>query len=137
MLLIEGWSKDGLTNEQIAHNMGVNRATLYKWQNKSNNIEDALKRGKEVADREVENALFNKAIGYEYTEEQLANNGDVVTVTKYMKPDTTSQIFWLKNRKPKEWRDKQNIEHDANIEINNAYANLTEDELRSLANYED
>ncbi|MEB7461491.1 hypothetical protein NGC05_02225 [Staphylococcus succinus] len=54
-----------------------------------------------------------------------------------MKPDTTSQIFWLKNRKPKEWRDKQNIEHDANIEINNAYANLTEDELRSLANYED
>lgn len=117
--------------------MGVNRATLYKWQSKSNNIEDALKRGKEVADREVENALFNKAIGYEYTEEQLANNGDVVTVTKYMKPDTTSQIFWLKNRKPKEWRDKQNIEHDANIEINNAYANLTEDELRSLANYED
>ncbi|KDE96209.1 hypothetical protein CM54_04030 [Staphylococcus sp. TE8] len=137
LLLIEGWSKDGLTNEQIAHNMGVHRATLHKWQKKVTDIDNALKRGKEVVDREVENALFKNAVGFHYTEEQLTDTGEIVQVSKYHKPNTTAQIFWLKNRKPNIWRDKQNIEHGGSIENNvNHYANLSEAELKKLAGYE-
>lgn len=88
LLKMEGWARDGLTDEQIAENIGINRDTLYRWKKEHPDISDALKKGKEVVDFEVENALFKNAI-----------NGD-----------TTAQIFWLKNRRPDKWRDKQNIE---------------------------
>lgn len=137
LLLIEGWARDGLTNDQIAQNIGITPRTLYNWAKKHVLIFQSLKRGKEVVDRQVENALFNKAIGYEYTEEQVIPDGQIVTVTKYMKPDTTAQIFWLKNRKPNQWRDKQNIEHDAHIHQNIDLTNISEKELRKLSKIND
>ena len=60
---LEGWARDGLTDEQIAKNIGIKRPTLYAWKKDSSDIADALKRGKEVVDVEVENALLKKAIG--------------------------------------------------------------------------
>ena len=66
LLLIEGWARDGLTDEQIAHNIGIRRETLCVWKNKYPNISNALKKGKEVVDRQVENALLKRALGYEY-----------------------------------------------------------------------
>lgn len=88
LLLIEGWARDGLIDEQIAHNMGINVGTLYEWKKKYAKIDEALKKGKEVIDYQVENALLKNAL----------------------RGDTTAQIFWLKNRKPNAWREKQNIE---------------------------
>lgn len=85
LLLLQGWARDGLTDEQIAHNMGINVATLYRWKNEHSKIRDTLKKTKEVVDRAVENALFKKAI----------------------EGDTTAMIFWLKNRRPNDWRDKR------------------------------
>ena len=85
LLLLQGWARDGLTDEQIAHNMGITAKTLYEWKNKYSDIRDVLKKTKEVVDREVENALFKKAI----------------------EGDTTAMIFWLKNRRPNAWRDKR------------------------------
>lgn len=134
LLLIEGWARDGLTNEQIAQNIGITPRTLYNWSKKHILIFQSLKRGKDVVDRQVENALFNKAIGYEYTEEHVTPDGRIVTLTKYMKPDTTAQIFWLKNRKSQQWRDKQNIEHNANINHSLDLSNISESDLRKLAN---
>lgn len=84
LTLLEGWARDGLNDEQIAHNIGINPATLYDWKKKYHKISEALKKGKEVVDYQVENALLDKAL-----------NGD-----------TTAQIFWLKNRRPEKWRDK-------------------------------
>lgn len=81
---LEAWARDGLTDEQIAHNAGISRSTLAKWRTDHQDISDALKKGKEVVDYEVENALLLKALC-----------GDV-----------TAQIFWLKNRRPDKWRDK-------------------------------
>lgn len=230
LILIEGWARDGLTDEQIASNMGISRSTLNAWKVKFPDISDTLKKGKEVVDRLVENALLKRALGYEYTEttkeriidtgqkkrhggeseltekdwefsvkyfngkcaycgeytsnptkdhikplhaggELTRNNvipcckrcnsskkdnemlswfqkqpfydtkraqkiydyvdfinslGDlldeqtgqmVVTkeVTKQVIPDTTAQIFWLKNRKPEEWRDKREV--DSKVEV--------------------
>ena len=84
LILLQGWARDGLKDEQIAHNIGIRRTTLYDWKNKYPEINDALKKGKEIVDYEVENALLKRA-----------KQGDV-----------TAQIFWLKNRRPEKWRDK-------------------------------
>ena len=65
---IEAWKRDGLTDEQIFKNLGISRDTFYKYKEKYSDFSDALKKGKEVADIEVENALFKRAIGYRYKE---------------------------------------------------------------------
>ena len=84
LTLLEGWARDGLTDEQIAHNAGITATTLYEWKNRFPKISEALKKGKEVVDYDVENALLNKALA----------------------GDTTAQIFWLKNRMPDKWQEK-------------------------------
>lgn len=110
LTLLEGWARDGLTDEQIAHNMGCSVKTLYNWKNKHLPILQALKKGKEIVDIQVENALLKRALGYEYTEEKVEisekDGKKVVQTVKHVAPDTTAQIFWLKNRRPEKWRDK-------------------------------
>lgn len=235
LLSIGGWARDGLTDEQIAHNIGVSRSTLNDWKKKYPDISDTLKRGKEVVDRQVENALLKKALGYEQVEiireriadagqkkrhegiqeltehewqiclayfehecaycskdteltkdhlDSLKNDGalvfsnvvpackhcnsskkdkhwlawyqkqkyydtkmaqkivDYITfahlfpkesvsnelittkeVTKHYPPDTTAAIFWLKNRKPNDWRDRKDITHDGEINATVVFAN--------------
>ena len=114
------WARDGLTDEQISHNIGITRETLNQWKNRFSDISDTLKRGKDVVDREVENALFKRAVGYEYDEVKEKYECGVLTertITKKMVvPDTTAQIFWLKNRKPEEWRDKRQVEEKIEFE---------------------
>ena len=124
LILLEAWARDGLTDEQIANNMGISVASLYNYKNQHLEILEALKKGKEVVDIEVENALLKKCFGYtvpvkktfkvkriEYNPEtgkkiaeyeELVDGFDEV----HIPADTTSQIFWLKNRKPDKWRDK-------------------------------
>lgn len=114
LLKLEGWARDGLTDEQIATNIGITAKTLYDWKKKYSNICEALKRGKDVVDRQVENALLKRALGYEYEEVKEKFEGNVMTertvTKKEVIPDVTAQIFWLKNRKREVWADRQNIE---------------------------
>lgn len=127
LLKVQGWARDGLSNEQIAHNMGITFQTLYKWQDKYSELREALKKGKEVIDREVENALLKRAMGYETVEEveepvEDKETGEVqMRVTKRVKkqvaPDVTAQIFWLKNRKPAEFRDKHDVEFKGELPV--------------------
>ncbi|WP_249630018.1 helix-turn-helix domain-containing protein [Streptococcus uberis] len=118
LLLIEGWARDGLTDKQISKNIGISESTLNDWKKKFPEFSESLKQSKEIADRQVENALHKTALGFYYEEDMVTNQGDVVRVKKYSKPNTTAQIFWLKNRKPANWRDKQEIEQtNTNIEI--------------------
>lgn len=114
LLRLEGWARDGLTDEQIAKNIGIATSTLYEWKKRFEELSEALKRGKEVVDILVENALLKKALGYRYLEETNTKEG-IVTLEKFAHGDVTAQIFWLKNRKPNEWRDKQQVEHSGNI----------------------
>lgn len=245
LLLISAWARDGLTDEQIAHNMGVNVRTLYEYKNKYPQISQSLKKGKEVVDYEVENALLKRAMGYVSTEvikERLADTGQkkrhngegelterewniaikyfdnkccycgeymdeptkdhilalkkggqlspdniipccrtcnsskndrnleewykeqsffdrrrlskiydyvkfiselskmgdlgelVVTkeITKEVPPDTTAIIFWLKNRQPQKWRDKQQVEMSGELKHTNPFEGLTTNELKKL-----
>jgi DNA-binding XRE family transcriptional regulator len=116
LIRLKGWAMDGLTDKQIAHNIGVSEQTLNVWKNQYPSLFEALKNGKEVIDRQVENALLKKAMGYEYQEEVVTKIG-IETITKVAHPDTTAQIFWLKNRKRVEWRDKQELEHSGEIKM--------------------
>lgn len=118
LIRIKGWARDGLTDKEIATQCGVAPSTFNEWKKKFPELSESLKEGKDVPDRKVENALYNSAIGYYYFEEQVTNTGEVVEVRRYSKPNTTAQIFWLKNRKPDGWRDKQEVEQtNRNIEI--------------------
>ncbi|RYM02789.1 helix-turn-helix domain-containing protein [Sporolactobacillus sp. THM7-7] len=133
LIKIQGWARDGLSNEQIAHNIGINPDTLYAWIKKFPEISESLKKGKEVVDREVENALLKSALGFKFTEDAVTNKGDVVEVEKYEKPNVTAQIFWLKNRKKDVWKDKQEIEHSGEMNNRIDLSGVSIDELRRLA----
>lgn len=120
LLLLAAWARDGLTDEQIAKNIGICRDTLIQWKKKYSDISDTLKKGKEIVDIEVENALLKRALGYSFTEttrERKLNpeTGEyemVVTkeVVKDVQPEIAACFIWLKNRRPDKWRDK--VEHD-------------------------
>lgn len=125
LLLLEAWARNGLTDEQIAQNMGITPKTLYRWKEQYCQICQSLKKGKEVVDIQVENALLQKALGFTKLikkpiklKEVLYKDGKRVSEKEriecvdeevYIPPDTTAQIFWLKNRKPNDWRDKRDV----------------------------
>lgn len=141
LIVIEGWARNGLTIEQIAKNLGISKVTLYKYMNEHVELSEHLKKGKEIIDIEVENALLKRALGYKYEEVTKELLKDKKTgkeelrvtkvVTKEVQPDTTAQIFWLKNRRPEDWRDKKDIEHSGNIK--NPYENLSAEDLLKIA----
>lgn len=132
LIEVEGWARDGLIDEQIAKNLGVAYSTFRTYVTKYSALSAALKRGKEVVDREVENALLKRALGYKYDEITFENGQEVKRIRKEVQPDTTAQIFWLKNRKPIEWRDRQQIEHSGNMNVNNPFADLSTEDLKKL-----
>lgn len=120
LVLVEGWARDGLTDEQIAGNLGISKDTFYKYKKQYPDFSESLKRGKEIIDYEVENALLKKALGYEYIETTKELKGDklIITkeVTKQVIPDTTAQIYWLNNRKPKQWKNRRSEEESNSIQ---------------------
>ena len=114
LLLLQSWARDGLTDEQIAGNCGISLSTYYAWKKAYPEISEAIKKGKEVVDVEVENALLKRAIGYTYNETMVEDGPDGVKkriTRKQVLPDVTAQIFWLKNRRPEVWRDKVQAEN--------------------------
>jgi len=129
VLKLQAWARDGLTNEQIATNMGINACTLYEWKEKFPKIAKSLKAGKEVVDIIVENALYESATtGSTFVVEEAIKLKKVywesghrceeeivkiVELTKRTPPSNTAQIYWLKNRKPDQWSDKHVIGMDS------------------------
>lgn len=112
LLLLEGWARDGFTDKQIAEKMNIGYSTLQTWKSKYQDIQDSLKKGKEVVDYEVENALLASALD----------------------GNTTAQIFWLKNRRPDKWRDKQKEETDTTAldKLDNILKEIKADAERSI-----
>lgn len=142
LLKLQAWARDGLTDEQIAHNMGIAYSTLRVWKEKYSAISAALKKGKEVIDIQVENALLKRALGYSYNEvtreriidKKTGENSLEITktITKEVSPDVTAQIFWLKNRKPEEWRDRKETRIDGDLNVTNEYETMSDEDLDKL-----
>lgn len=98
--LIERWARNGVTDKEISKKLRIGYSTFREYAKKYPALLAALKKGKEIVDTEVENALLKRALGYTYDEiTQERKDGALVvtkTVTKQVAPDVTAQIYWLK-----------------------------------------
>jgi hypothetical protein len=111
---IRGWARDGLSNAQIAKNIGISKSTLQDWIVKFSDFSDAIKKGRAPIIEQVEEAFYKSCIGYwvdeEITEIKIDKDGNEKTNKKitrrYIPPVPVSQIFALKNNKPQKWKDK-------------------------------
>lgn len=129
LFLVSNWAKDGLTDEQIAKKIGISTSTLYEWKKKYSEFSEALKKGKEIIDYQVQNMLLQKALGMKKTVKKafkvkdikyrdgkrISEKENIVYAEEeiYIPPDTTAQIFWLKKRRPDVWGDKPAFEEKA------------------------
>ncbi len=105
LLLLEGWARDGLSDQQIAQNCGCCRFTLSRWKQCYPEIGNALQKGREVVDYEVENAFLKRALGYQYTETRTESGKEekVVQTERHMPPNVSAAAFWLQRRRPDRW----------------------------------
>lgn len=103
----------GATDGEIADFFEVSVATINRWKTAHEDFCESLKAGKAAADDRVERSLYQRALGYTHDEDKIFNNNGeplVVPTKKHYPPDTTAAIFWLKNRRGDEWRDKRELE---------------------------
>lgn len=103
----------GATDKDLAIFFDVDERTINNWKSSHKEFFQSIKRAKEFADAQVAQSLFNRANGYSHNETKVFNNqGEILThdCVKHYPPDPTSAIFWLKNRQPEKWRDKQEVE---------------------------
>lgn len=111
--------KQGKTNAQVAEVIGVSARCIYLWRQKYPDLVQAMDEAKALIDDTVEASLYKKAVGYSHPETKFFAHEGVVTdmkeVEKHYPPDTSAGIFWLKNRRPKEWRDRVEIDKTETI----------------------
>lgn len=112
----------GATDTELANFFEVSEQTLNTWKKDHPEFLESIKRGKSIADANVASKLYHRAIGYQHPEDKIFNNNGeemIVPTIKHYAPDPTAAIFWLKNRQPAKWRDKQEIEskNDSTITI--------------------
>lgn len=117
----------GHTDKELAEFFGICEATLNNWKIEHPEFLESLKKGKEVADADVAQSLYHRAIGYSHEEDDIrtvsTGGGSEIVITptiKHYPPDTAAAIIWLKNRQGKKWRDKQVFEHEVNESLINA-----------------
>jgi len=117
-LAVEYMARTGMTEQEIADRIGVAMSTISLWKVEHKEFSDALKRGKEEPDDEVERSLYARATGYSFESEKIitVSDGNLrgahverIPIIEHCPPDVTAQIFWLKNRRPKDWRDRHEL----------------------------
>ena len=125
----------GATDKEVADFFEVHEATLNRWKSDFPEFCESLKTGKAQADERVERALYHRAIGYKHDAVKFSQSGGAVIREDYVEhypPDTTAAIFWLKNRRSQDWRDKTDVNHSGVIGVRSA-TEYTDDELASIA----
>jgi hypothetical protein len=108
----------GATDKELADFLEVVESTINEWKLNFKSFSESIKRGKEMADANVADSLYQRALGYEHKEDDIkAYMGQIIITPtiKHYPPDPTAIIFWLKNRQKDKWRDKQEIEHSGEI----------------------
>lgn len=124
LIEIEKLAMHGLTDKEMSDILGIAESTLNKYKLEHPDFSESIKRGKIVADLEVEKSLYKRAVGFEYEEIQQEGQNDgnggikiksVKKTKKYIAPDTAAAFIWLKNRRG--WKDKQDIEHSGGVKI--------------------
>lgn len=132
----------GATDNDLADFFEVNQDTINEWKKVHPSFSESLKRGKSIADSNVADRLYQRAMGFEHDTEEIkvlsaGKEGSIierVPIRKIYPPDSVAAIFWLKNRQPDKWREKQEIDKRTRITDERIdTSNLTEEDLRVLA----
>lgn len=126
----------GATDAEMADFFEVTISTFSLWKVQHKEFSEALKAAKDIADRRVETSLYNRAMGYSHEETDIRVVDGAVVMTpmvKHYPPDTTAAIFWLKNRKPQEWRDKRETELSGGINVSSMSDEEIERRIAELA----
>lgn len=136
---IKHWTREGLTEKEISVRLGISPVTFSRYKKDNMELIKVLVEGKAIADYRVEDALYKRALGYrtnEVTYEKKLNKktGEMeVVATKLIEkdvaPDTTAMIWWLKNRKPASWKDRQDINLEGSLDIETKYSHLSDEDL--------
>ena len=144
LMLIEAWARDGYTKQEVADRIGIHISTLQAWEKQYPEIKEALRKGRDVIDYKVENALLKRALGYTTKEIKVVigkqnKNGQIFQITKEtiekeVAPDVTACAIWLNNRRPDKWkRNRDKIveveEEDSNVQITIIRGPKTNEEL--------
>lgn len=125
----------GATDRDLADFFEVATRTIQRWQGTYPEFSAALNRGKEAADDRVERSLYSRATGYTFDSEKIFNNEGVITrvnTTEHVPPDVTACIFWLKNRRSSEWRDKTDHEHTHAHNLNLQGGSMSVEQAQAL-----
>ena len=126
----------GATDEELAGFFEVNVDSIYEWKKVHPSFSETIKKGKEVADATVAESLYKRATGYNHAAVKIFNdNGSemIVPYVEHYPPDPTSMIFWLKNRQPAKWRDKQEVQQTS-VNYN---AELTAKDIKQIGKHLD
>lgn len=110
----------GATDAELADFFEVSTRTIHRWKAEHEDFCHSLKAGKDEADDRVEASLYHKAVGYTFDSVKIFNGSDgpvLVPYKEHVPPDTTAMIFWLKNRRKEDWRDKVEQEHSGKVQI--------------------
>ena len=111
LLRITQWFREGATDKEVAvKHMGIGRTTFYRWIKESEALKAAVDEGKKPVDAIVESALIKSATGFEVMEGRITADGKKVMVKKYIPPNITAIIYYLKSRNPQRWGDKLAVE---------------------------
>lgn len=108
----------GHTDEEIATIIGIEKRTLERWRLLNSEFCRSLKEAKMKSNTEVEASLRKRAIGYDYTEEVLTKDGEIIELRKHLPPETSACNSWLNNRDPARWRDRRVVQANINHNIN-------------------
>lgn len=137
---VEKLCKLGATDKEIAEFFNVTETTINNWKNDHPEFFESIKRGKTMADSNVADRLYQRAMGFEHDSEEIKVVGkevERVPIRKIYPPDSVAAIFWLKNRRPKDWRDKQEVaqttEHSGSINHTIDHSKLSDATLREIA----
>jgi hypothetical protein len=112
----------GATDRELADFFEVEVRTIHRWKAESDEFCHSIRVGKEVADERVKRSLYQRAIGYEQEDVKIFMPAGAAApiyapFTAKIAPDTTAAIFWLNNRDPENWRNRQQVEHSGSVDI--------------------
>lgn len=122
----------GATDQELADFFEVSESTINNWKIAHPEFLESLKKGKRVADTQVADRLYQRALGYEHDDVYITQyQGEILEkdITKHYPPDTTAAIFWLKNRQPAKWRDKTEVKLEADV---NNHVDVTDERYRTI-----
>gem|GEM_PF-2671843 len=131
---IRGWAREGLSSEKLAARMNISPTTLTEWRKTFPAIEKALQQDPELINMRAENALLQRALGCEYTEERTEesekNGLKTIRIVKHIPPDTKALSLWLRNRCANRWGNPLLTRQNKTV---NPCADMSIEELRKLA----